>query len=119
MEAAGTLSYVEADGKYMGYVRIGDAPKAHAKEAIQGLRRAGVSHTVLLTGDRKASGEALARELGIDDARCELLPGDKVTALESIMKERPGQVVRYQRCPRAGPRRRRCGHGCFGRRCCH
>ena len=95
VEAAGTLSYVEADGKYMGYVRIGDAPKAHAKEAIQGLRRAGVSHTVLLTGDRKASGEALARELGIDEARCELLPGDKVTALESIMKERPGQVVGY------------------------
>lgn len=92
---AGTVSYGAADGQYLGYIRIGDAPKPHAKEALRLLKAAGIKHTVLLTGDRKASGEALAKELGLDEVRCELLPEDKVTALEQVMAEHGGKGVAY------------------------
>lgn len=95
VQGAGTVSHVAVDGKYFGYIRIGDAPKAHAQKAVQGLKALGVKQTVLLTGDRQASGEALARELGLDEVRCELLPGDKVTALEQIMADRAGKTVGY------------------------
>lgn len=95
VQGAGTVSHVAVDGKYFGYIRIGDAPKAHAQKAVQGLKALGVKQTVLLTGDRQASGEALAKELGLDEVRCELLPGDKVTALEQIMADRAGKTVGY------------------------
>lgn len=95
VQGAGTVSHVAVDGKYLGYIRIGDAPKAHAQKAIQGLKALGVRQTVLLTGDRQASGEALAKELGLDEVRCELLPGDKVTALEQIMAGHAGKTVGY------------------------
>lgn len=95
VQGAGTVSHVAVDGKYFGYIRIGDAPKAHAQKAVQGLKGLGVKQTVLLTGDRQASGEALAKELGLDEVRCELLPEDKVTALEQIMADRAGKTVGY------------------------
>lgn len=95
VQGVGTVSHVAVDGKYFGYIRIGDAPKAHAQKAVQGLKGLGVKQTVLLTGDRQASGEALAKELGLDEVRCELLPEDKVTALEQIMADHAGKTVGY------------------------
>lgn len=84
VSGAGTAVHIAADGKYAGYIRISDKIKPDSKKAIEQLKKAGI-HTVMLTGDRKASAEAAAAELGIDEYRAELLPVDKVSAIEEIM----------------------------------
>lgn len=82
---AGTAVYVGYDGKYAGCIFISDRIRPEAKEALAALRSAGVRRFVMLTGDRKEAGEAVAGQLGIDEAYTELLPGDKVSKLEELM----------------------------------
>lgn len=83
---AGTIIYIAKDGTYMGNLVISDVIKPEAKEAIALLKRAGVKKTVMLTGDRKAAGEAVAGELGLDEVYTQLLPADKVSKVEELLK---------------------------------
>ena len=76
------------DGKYAGHILISDVVKDGAKEAIAGLKAAGVKKTVMLTGDNKAVAEAVAKSLGMDEVRAELLPGDKVDAVEALLAKK-------------------------------
>ena len=73
------------DEKYIGNIIISDVVKPEAKEAIDSLRKNGVSNIVMLTGDRKEAGEKVAAELGLDKAYTDLLPGDKVTKVEELL----------------------------------
>ncbi len=81
----GTPIHVARNGIYLGYVAISDTVKPHAAAAIAALHEAGVTSTVMLTGDRAVSARAVATELGITDWRAELLPGDKVRELEALL----------------------------------
>jgi Cd2+/Zn2+-exporting ATPase len=89
----GTVVHVAIDGAYAGHLLISDVIKPTAKEAIRALRAAGVTKTVMLTGDAKAVGEAVAKEIGIDEVHAELLPGDKVAAVEKLLAEKPERSV--------------------------
>ena len=82
----GTIIHLAADQDYLGYLVIADTPKADSAEAIRALKAEGVQKTVMLTGDKKAVAEAVAGELGLDEYRAELLPADKVTAVEELLK---------------------------------
>lgn len=84
----GTVVYLAVDGKYAGYVLISDVVKSEAKEAITALKAAGIQKTVMLTGDNRAVAESVARELGLDEVRSELLPGDKVEAVEALLAQK-------------------------------
>ena len=86
-QAAGTVVHVALDGKYAGHILISDRLKPDAKQAIDQLKRLGIRKTVMLTGDRKITGEAVAKELGIDQVYSELLPADKVDKVEQLLKE--------------------------------
>ena len=77
------------DGRFLGSIVIADGIKDGVKDAIQRLKRAGVSKTVMLTGDRRNVAEAVAKEIGLDEVHAQLLPGDKVDAVESLMKFLP------------------------------
>lgn len=91
--APGTVVYLAKDGRFLGSLVISDEAKPEAKAAIAGLKAAGVRQTVMLTGDRKEAAQAVADELGIDVCMSELLPQDKVEALESLLeKEEDGKV---------------------------
>ena len=83
----GTVVHVAAEGRYLGYILIADEVKPDAKEAIAALKAQGVKKTVLLTGDAKDVGEAVAQELGLDEAYTQLLPGDKVERVEALLEE--------------------------------
>ena len=83
--SAGSIVHMAIDGAYAGHVVISDVLKPHAKEAVAALRRAGVRKTVMLTGDRRAVAEKVARETGVDEFRAELLPADKVTEVEALL----------------------------------
>ena len=85
---AGTIVHVAVDGKYAGYIVISDEIKDDAKLAIADLHKMGVRKTVMLTGDRTATGESVAKEIGIDEAHCELMPADKVSHVERLIGER-------------------------------
>ena len=78
-------------GMLMGYLVVADTPKEDAKTALAALRKAGIKKTVMLTGDRKPAALAMAKRLGVDEVKAELLPQDKVTAFESLMGQ--GKVV--------------------------
>ena len=81
----GTVVHIARDGEYLGHILISDQIKPGAQEAVAALKRAGVSRTVMLTGDRRETGEAVARELGVDEAHTELMPGDKVAEVERLL----------------------------------
>ncbi|HUI72641.1 MAG TPA: heavy metal translocating P-type ATPase, partial [Spirochaetia bacterium] len=81
----GTTVHVAIDGKYAGYLVIGDETRDGARQAIADLRSLGISHTALLTGDDKEVAHRIAGELGIDEWHGDLLPAEKVTLLEKIM----------------------------------
>ena len=81
----GTIVHLALDGKYAGHILISDVIKPHAKEAIKELKKAGVTKTVMLTGDRKNVADAVASELGIKEVYSELLPADKVTKVEELL----------------------------------
>lgn len=83
--SVGTEIHVAVDGKYAGYILISDVVKPNAKEAIRGLKAAGVEKVVMLTGDAKRVADAVGSELGVDEVRSELLPGDKVDEVEKLI----------------------------------
>ncbi len=87
---AGTIVHVALDGVYMGHIIISDEPKPDAKATVAGLKNAGVSRVVMLTGDVKRVGEEVARELGITEAYTELMPADKVEKVEALLAEKTG-----------------------------
>ena len=89
----GTIVHVAVDGAYAGHLLISDVIKPTAKEAVRALRAAGVTKTVMLTGDARKVGEAVAKEIGIDEVRAELLPGDKVAAVEELLAKKPERSV--------------------------
>ena len=84
----GTLVYVAVDGKFAGCILISDLLKPHAKEAIAALKSAGVTKTVMLTGDTKQVADAVAAELGIHEVCSELLPADKVSKVEELLAKK-------------------------------
>ena len=83
--SVGTEIHVAVDGKYAGYILISDVVKPNAKEAISGLKAAGVEKVVMLTGDARKVADAVGSELGVDEVRSELLPGDKVDEVEKLI----------------------------------
>ena len=83
--SVGTEIHVAVDGRYAGYILISDVVKPNAKEAISGLKAAGVEKVVMLTGDARKVANAVGRELGVDEVRSELLPGDKVDEVEKLI----------------------------------
>ena len=85
----GTTVHIAADGVYMGHIVISDTVKPDAKEAILSLKNNGVRKTVMLTGDNKKNGEAVAAELGLDEAKTQLLPDEKVAAVEELLRQKP------------------------------
>ena len=82
----GTVLHVAVDGEYLGHIIVADMMKDDAAEAIEGLHAAGVSRTVMLTGDREEVACAMARELGVDEYRAQLMPHDKVEQVEALMR---------------------------------
>lgn len=84
----GTTVHIAADGVYMGHIVISDTVKPDAKEAILSLKNNGVRKTVMLTGDNKKNGEAVAAELGLDEAKTQLLPDEKVAAVEELLQQK-------------------------------
>lgn len=76
------------DGRYAGHILISDIIKPHAKEAIAELKKAGISRTVMLTGDSRRVADQVAAELGIDEVYSELLPADKVTKVEELLDKK-------------------------------
>jgi len=87
----GTLVYVAVDGRFAGCILISDLLKPHAKEAIAALKNAGVTRTVMLTGDTKRVADAVAAELGIHEVCSELLPADKVSRVEELLARKSGK----------------------------
>ncbi len=87
----GTLVYVAVDGRFAGCILISDLLKPHAKEAIAALKNAGVTRTVMLTGDTKRVADAVAAELGIHEVCSELLPADKVSKVEELLARKSGK----------------------------
>lgn len=83
--SVGTIVYVACDGIFAGSIVIADTIKEGAKEAIAAMKKVGVKKTVMLTGDRTAVAEHVAKELGIDEIHAELLPADKVTKVEELL----------------------------------
>lgn len=84
----GTVVHVAIDGKYAGYIVIADEIKPDAKKAISELKQANIQQTVMLTGDANSVGMKVAKELGMDKAYTELLPGGKVEKVEHLLKEK-------------------------------
>ena len=92
-ELPGTLVHVTVDGFYAGHIVISDLPKDDARAAIASLRTQGVRRIVMLTGDTDAVAAHTAAQLGVDEYRAELLPGDKVEATEALLAEAAGKLA--------------------------
>ena len=84
----GTIIHVAVDGVYMGHIVISDQVKEGAQETLRDLKVAGMRKTVMLTGDSQAVGQAVARQLGLDEVHAELLPGDKVDQVERLLQSK-------------------------------
>ncbi|MGM9557755.1 MAG: heavy metal translocating P-type ATPase [Oscillospiraceae bacterium] len=91
----GTMVHVAADGQYLGHIVIDDAVKPDSADAILALRRLGVTKTVMLTGDQKSVAERVGRELGLDEVRAELLPGDKVGCVEELLVQKANGTLLF------------------------
>ena len=87
-EKTGTIAHVAMDGEYMGHIVISDRVKADAADAVTSLKAAGVQKTVMLTGDQETVGEAVAKELGLDEWYAGLMPADKVAKVEELLADR-------------------------------
>ncbi len=90
-EEIGTVIYLAKDGDFAGSILIADSVKEEAAEAIRSLKACGVRRTVMLTGDRRAAGEAVAAKLGLDEAFTELLPAGKVEKVEEMLAQTGGK----------------------------
>ena len=88
-EKNGTIVHVSVDGEYVGHIVVSDRIKPDSADAIKALKAEGVTKTVMLTGDKREVGEYVASAVGIDEFRAELLPADKVSELERLLKEKP------------------------------
>jgi len=86
----GTIVHIAVNGNYCGHIVIADQLKPNAIKAIDAVRKAGVNKVIMLTGDRKSVAQAVASQLGIDEVRCELMPSDKVSAVEKLLAQRTG-----------------------------
>ena len=92
----GTVAHVSVDGSYAGHIVISDEVKPDAAAAIAALKEAGVKKTVMLTGDAREVGEAVAKQLGIDEAYTRLLPADKVEHMERLLARQPkGEALAF------------------------
>ena len=87
--SVGTIVHLAVNGEYAGHIVISDMEKPHARAAIDALRAAGVTKTVMLTGDIQKVADAVARALGVDEVHAELLPADKVARVEELLKAEP------------------------------
>ncbi len=95
-EEIGTVVYVACDGELAGTIVISDQVKEGAGEAIREMKKVGVKKTVMLSGDRQAAAQAVAKELGLDEVHAQLLPGDKVKWVEKLLKKQPkGQRLAF------------------------
>jgi Cd2+/Zn2+-exporting ATPase len=92
-ETAGSAVYIAVDGVFAGYIVISDMIKPDSKKAISDLKALGVRKSVMLTGDVKAAGEAVASELGIDEVYTDLLPDLKVKKVGELGRETNGMLV--------------------------
>ena len=90
--SVGTIVHMAVDGQYAGHIVISDVEKPGAKQAIADLKAAGVEKTVMLTGDRKQVAEKVAADLGVDEVHSELLPGDKVSMVETLLARQEGKA---------------------------
>lgn len=90
-ELVGTILHVALDGTYIGHIVIADVIKDDAKTTIEALHAAGVSKTVMLTGDREEVAAAVAKELGIDEYHAQLMPQDKVANVEGLITSESGK----------------------------
>ena len=90
--SVGTIVHVAIDGVYSGHIVISDIVKSDSAKAIEELKKAGVSRTVMLTGDAKAVADKVASELGVDEVHSQLLPGDKVREVERLLGEKSGKA---------------------------
>ena len=84
----GTVVHMAVDGVYAGFILISDVVKEQSADAIAALKAAGVKKTVMLTGDSRAVAEHVAAQLGLDEVKSELLPADKVEAVEALLAEK-------------------------------
>lgn len=84
----GTIIHVAVGGAYAGHIVISDIVKPHAKEAVRSLKKNGIRRTVMLTGDAEKVARKVAADLGIDEVYAQLLPGDKVEKVESLLKNK-------------------------------
>nr|WP_296483841.1 heavy metal translocating P-type ATPase [uncultured Acetatifactor sp.] len=92
----GTVVHVAVDGKYAGCILISDVVKPQSAEAIAALKAEGVKETVMLTGDSNAAAQRVAKELKLDQVKSELLPGDKVNAVEELLAAKaPKEVLAF------------------------
>ena len=95
-EKTGTVVYVAVEGVYAGYILISDVLKDQSAEAIAALKDSGVKKTVMLTGDSKRVAEDVAGQLGVDEVRSELLPGDKVDQVEMLLEAKgPREILAF------------------------
>lgn len=92
-EEDGTVVYVAVDGRFAGSILIADQIKEDAVQGIAALKKAGIKHTYMLTGDLKRNAETISENLGIDSVKSELLPDEKVSELEKIMTSAKGKTV--------------------------
>lgn len=83
----GTIVHVAIDGEYAGHIVISDELKEHSKEAIAGLKEAGIRRTVMLTGDNEATAKQIAEYINVNEVHAGLLPADKVTIVESLLQK--------------------------------
>lgn len=88
-EKNGTIVHVSVDGTYVGHIVVSDRIKADSADAIKALKAEGVTKTVMLTGDKREAGEYVASAIGLDEFHAELLPADKVSELEKLLKNKP------------------------------
>jgi len=92
-DEAGTVIHVAVDGGYAGYLLLADQPKPGAREAVELLRKSGVEKLLMLTGDREAAARSVSGALGLDGYRAELLPADKVKAVEELLRSASGRLA--------------------------
>ena len=90
--SVGTIIHMAIDGKYAGHIVISDVVKPNSKQAIEQLHRAGVTKTVMLTGDAKKVAASVAKELGVDEVYSDLLPAGKVEKVEALLSRQSGKA---------------------------
>ena len=91
----GTVIHIAKDGVYLGHIVISDTIKPGAADALRMLKQLGVDKTVMLTGDRREIGEAVAAEVGVDEVQAELMPADKVKAVEALLSDKSGRKYAF------------------------